>query len=205
MNFPRVSALALAAVLGASLAQAQTTPPPPPAPGAPMAAAHQWDPAKMRERREAREAEHIKALHDVLAIRPDQEAAFQSFVAGMHPRHDGAPGERRQPGMGWNKDGAGAQPPMTAPERLDAQLKRFDERTAHMRQALEAHAATVKSFYAVLSPEQKRTLDALPMLMGGHRDHDGFRGHDGRGPHGGPGMTGETGPMAPDGMPDDGR
>jgi len=176
----RVSALAIAAVLGASLVQAQTTPPPsPPAAGA----GHHWDGAAMREHREAREAAHLKALHDVLAIRPEQETAFQTFATSMHPkRPDGAEG-RREPGAQMKDHAAMAS--MTTPERLDAALKRFDERTAHMREGLEQRATAVKSFYAVLSPEQKRTLDALPELRGGGMRGGWGHGGDGHGPRGG--------------------
>jgi hypothetical protein len=149
---------------------------------------HHWDPAAMHQKMQERHAARLKALHDVLGIRPDQEAAFQAFGAAMH--HGQGPGADHQPGEGW-KDHA-AQAGMSTPDRLDARLKRFDERTAHMREALVHRAEAVKAFYAVLSPEQKRAFDALPHLVdGGDRDHGGWGGHgEGHGPKGpGQGMS----------------
>lgn len=193
----QVSALVVTVGLGlAPAAQAQTPPAPPP-PGAPDGAGgHGWNPAAMREHRAAERAAHIKDLHDILAIRPDQEGAFQAFAAAMAP--EPRPGSEA-PGGGWGKGGAGRAPgpharPST-PERLDMMLKRFDERTARMREAMEHHAAAVKTLYAALSPEQRKTMDALPGLLGrgggewGGGDWGGGDGR-GRGPHG----PGEGGP-----------
>jgi hypothetical protein len=55
---------------------------------------------------------------------------------------------------------------MTTPERLDAMARMMDERMTRMRERFQRHATAVKALYAVLSPEQRRTLDALPGLMG---------------------------------------
>jgi hypothetical protein len=185
----RASALAFAAVLGlTAVAHAQMQPPPPPAPGA-----QGEEMARMHEHMRMREEMRVKALHDVLAIRPDQEAAFQAFAASMHPEHGPGMAGRNEPGGGWRHEHEGDMAAMTAPERLEAMLKRFDERTARMRETLERHATAVRGLYAVLGPDQKRTLDALPMLIGhggmggaggeGHGPHDGMMGppHPGEG------------------------
>ncbi len=150
----RVSALALVALLGATTAYAQT--PPPQRPGAMGGPA--WG-AGSQARREAREAAHLKALHDALNIRPDQEGAFQAYAASMKPGDRGAKPED----MGRGRpDLAG----MTTPQRLDAMAQMMDERTARMHERFQRHATAVKALYAVLNPEQRRTLDALPALMG---------------------------------------
>jgi hypothetical protein len=201
-----LSALALAATIGLAMsAQAQTPPPPPPgaAPGGP---AWRHDGAAgrpgMGERREARRAARLKALHDVLAIRPDQESAFQTFAAAMSP----------EPGRGaWGRGAGGWRPgeregdkpvasreAASTPERLDLMLKRFDEREARMRAAIERRATATKALYAALSPEQQRTLDALPRLSGrgAWGGPEGMRG--GRMDHG----PGGPGPGAPGGEGD---
>ena len=174
----RLSALALVAVLaGAPFAQAQDAPPPPPPLGAP--APHGWShgpggPDGPGAHMEARRAEHIKRLHDALNIRPEQEAAFAAFTAQHRP--EGA-GPWQKPG-GPKPDGdRAAWASLTAPERLEKLAQMEDARAAHMREALQKRIEATKAFYAVLSADQKRTFDALPELMGGHRwgGHGGMR------------------------------
>ncbi len=195
MRPPKVFVLGLAAALGLAIAADAQTPPPPP-PGGPAGdTAKAWRPGEMREHREARRAEHMKALHDVLAIRAEQEGAFQAFAAAMAPEPGPGLGEwRRGPGREGDRDGAPHGRP-TTPERLDLMLKRFDEHAARMRAAIERRAAATKSLYAALSPEQQRTLDALPGLIGrgdwggaeGMRGGRPDRSPLGPGAHAGPG------------------
>ena len=164
----RVPALALAAMLAASAAYAQTPPASPPG-----GMGHTWG-AGSEARHAAHEAAHLKALHDVLNIRPDQEGAFQAFAASMRP----AEGSQKPEGM---ERGSHAMAGMTTPERLDAMSRMMDDHMARMRERFQRHATAVKALYAALSPEQRRTLDALPGLMGhgmggggigmGPRDH----------------------------------
>ena len=149
----RLSALALVAVLGVTAAHAQS--PPPPRPSAMGSAA--WAPGS-EPHHEMREAARMKALHDALNIRPDQEGAFQAFAASMRPGDHAAKPEE----MGRGQEMAG----MTTPERMDAMGRMMDERMGRMRERFQRHATAVKALYAVLSPEQRRTLDALPDLMG---------------------------------------
>ena len=51
-------------------------------------------------------------------------------------------------------------------ENNTAMAKMMDERMARMHERFQRHATAVKALYAVLNPEQRRTLDALPALMG---------------------------------------
>lgn len=126
--------------------------------------------AMMREHMAHRHAEHIQLLHDALAIRPDQEAAFKTFAESMKPEHPmGERGEKMA-------DEAHA---LSTPERLDRRMARMAERQA----AFQRHAAAVKAFYATLSPTQQKTFDALSR-MGHHHmmGHDRGFGHgDGQG------------------------
>lgn len=193
MNASTFQRFALAGVLclglAASAAAAQDRPPAlgqaqghrgPEARG-PRAGDRQQRFADMEHRRTQR-------LHDLLQIRPDQDGAFRTFMTALEqarpqrgPRRDGQPGRRRDPG-------APAEVPLTTPERLDRMNQRMAERTAERRQRLQKTTAAVKAFYAVLSPEQRRAFDGLPVMRGGERGgrhwgghgggHDrGFRGH----------------------------
>jgi Spy/CpxP family protein refolding chaperone len=155
---------AVAAFALTTAAVAQDRPPPPPAPGAPA----QGDWAKhMHARQEHRAA----ALHDILNIHPDQEAAFHAFTASM------APPPRDHGPMA---DKVREDRPATTPERLDREVARMAER----QKAFMTRVSATKAFYAALTPDQRRTFDALPMLDG----HGGERheGPGGRGPMPGP-------------------
>ncbi len=193
-RFARHAAILCLALTGPTLALAQTAPPPPPPPGA---TAGHWghgpmDHGAMDHGPWAHEAGHMKAIHDILGIKPDQEAAFQAYVSALHPDH---------PGMG--REGMGEPPrpdpaamaAMTTPERLDLMAKMMDAHEAKMHEHFQRMATATKAFYAALTPEQKRIMDALPELagsMGPHWGH-GDRGHGdmdhmpgGHGPMGAP-------------------
>jgi hypothetical protein len=130
---------------------------------------------------EARHAARLHALHDVLAIRPDQEGAFAAFAAAMRPP-EGAPGAKAG-GMGSDR---AAMANMTTPERLDMMTERMQARMSQRQERLQRRAAAAKALYAALSPEQRRVMDALPLLRGGG-GHGGWgkdRGMGGRGMEG---------------------
>lgn len=194
-----LSAAALAGSLTlslASVASAQNAPPPPPQ-GAPGGQAHHWDPAQMRAHMEERRQHRQQLMHDALGIRPDQEAAWQAFVASRQP-----PEGERGPGM-RHRDGAEGGPPgqheaLTTPQRLDRLQARMAERQQHMAQRIDA----IRRFYAALDPRQQKSFDALShMERGGtggfghrhHGDMGGMGGHGGWGEHRGPGGPGRDG------------
>jgi len=113
-------------------------------------------------------------LTERLNLRPDQQAALQTFLQASQPPQRGQLRAQRQ---------------MTTPERLDQQL-------AEMRQRVDA----TKRFYAQLTPEQKQTFDSTPMLaMGPDGGRPGGRG--GRRGQGGPGQPGFGGPNQGFGAP----
>ncbi len=188
-------ALALAASLALPLAAPAQTPPspPPPPPEAPQR--HGWDPAAAPDHRgaerSARAAERIKDLHDILAIRPEQESAFQAFAAAMAPPTGPGPGAEDW-GKPGERGGPGAHARPTTPERVDMMLDRFDKRAARMREAMRRRGEAVKTLYAALDPRQQRALDALPGLVGGDWGGPGGGGRW-RGPRGGEGGPGRMG------------
>jgi len=150
---------ALAAVASVAFAvQAQDQAPPAPGAGHSPEQRAAW----MHDRQEA----HAKALHAILNLRPDQEAAFQAFQAAMTPQ----PGEHHE-----HMDKASAMT-MTTPQRLDMMADRMAKHEAEFRRRADA----IKAFYATLGPDQQRAFDALSMMHGG----GGGMGH-GRMGHGG--------------------
>lgn len=177
------------ALAGAGYAQSQGGQPP-----APGAQGHHWDPAQMRARMEEHRQRRAQMLHDAIGIRPDQDAAWQAFLAAMRP----AGGERGEGRRDW-KDRQD-QAPLTTPQRLD----RMTQRMAERQQRFQQRAAAIKAFYATLDPRQQKTFDALVGArfgrggMGGHGMHGGGMGgwghHGHMGPPGGP-----PGPPPPDG------
>jgi len=122
---------------------------------------------------------HAKAMHDILAIRPDQEAAWQAFTASMVPPH--------HPDMDHHGEGHGMA--MTTPERLDHMAAKMAEHQA----AFQRHAEAVKRFYAVLSPQQQKAFDAMSAMMTHHMGQGGRMGHLGMGM----GHGGHDGPLPP--------
>ena len=170
--FRALIGLAAGAVLfsSAAVVAAQDHAPPPP----PGAAGEKWH-EHMREHMQA----HIKALHDMLQIRPDQEAAFQTFIASMKP-----PEGAEHKDMGRDHEETAH---LTTPQRLD----RMAAQMAEHQQAFERHATAVKTFYAALSPEQQRAFDAMGAMHHLHGGH-GMGGMEGHGD--------EHGPMDPHGM-----
>ena len=151
---------------GASLAAAQDLPP------QPAQAKHE---AMMHDHMQA----HAKALHDILNIRPDQEAAWQTFIASMVP----------PPHPDMDHHGEGRDAALTTPQRLDAEAAKMAEHQA----AFQRHAEAVKRFYAVLSPQQQKAFDAMSAMMMRHMGPGGAMGHHGMGM----GHEGHDGPPPP--------
>ncbi len=167
--------LSLAGFAAASAA----TPPAPPPPGAPDAKVERRvmmkrvGPDGMAMRMHRDPEARAQRMRDVLQLTPQQEPALQAFLTAMKP-------EMRMERRERPAADAPKPAPLTTPERLDKQL----ERMAKRQEAFTKRAAATKTFYAQLSPSQKKAFDAL------------HRGGRGDGPrvrmfrHGGPGGPG---------------
>ena len=94
---------------------------------------------KAAEFREKRQAE----LHKKLNLSADQEAAWKTFS------------EKMQAALPQNRPDREEMRKLSAPERMDKMLAMMKEGEKHM----EARAAALKEFYAVLTPEQRKLFD----------------------------------------------
>ncbi|MFM1959843.1 MAG: hypothetical protein RL588_1360 [Pseudomonadota bacterium] len=152
----------LAAVLALSAvtgAFAQSPPPGGPPPGG----------MRMMELRRPDPEAQAQRLRDVLQLTPAQEPALKAFIASQKPPAPPAPEARAKA--------------LTTPERLDRQRARLAERLAEF----DRRAAATRTFYAQLTPSQKKAFDALPPAGGQRREIRVERRMMGPGP-GGPGM-----------------
>jgi hypothetical protein len=109
------------------------------------------DPERMEKMHERR----LSGLHEKLKLSAQQEAAWKKFAAreplrGKADRPD--PDEMKR---------------LNAPQRLEQAL----EHMRAMEKNMTEHLAALKEFYAVLTPEQKRTFDEQMPGFGerGHR------------------------------------
>jgi Spy/CpxP family protein refolding chaperone len=103
--------------------------------------------AATMEQRQAKMAEHrakrLAELHDALKLSSSQEPAWNTFVNATKP----AQKANRQDRAAWAS--------LPAPARMEKMIELSKERTARMEQ----HLAAVKTFYATLTPEQKKVFD----------------------------------------------
>lgn len=165
-----IVALTAAGLFGAAIgAQAQTAAP---AEGRPALTAEQrlakkaeWQ-AKAGERRakmERHRAERQAKLRDALKLNAQQQPAWDAFVASQAPHKKGERAARPD---------RAAWASLTAPQRMQKGIDLQKQRTARMEQRL----AALNSFYAQLTPEQRKTFDEQAKHRKGPRHH----GHHGK-------------------------
>jgi Spy/CpxP family protein refolding chaperone len=111
--------------------------------------------AEFSAKHEQKRAQRVARLHDELKITPAQENAWNAFVASMKPAQRA--GDRQ------HGDRA-ALANLPAPERAQKMIERQKQRTVFMEQRLTA----LNSFYAVLSPDQKKVFDEKAARMQSH-------------------------------------
>lgn len=111
--------------------------------------------ADWKAKRAERRAHRVQKLHDALKLAPAQEAAWATYTSAIKPPVRAERGER------------GAWKTMTAPERMEKRLAMAKQRVEMM----EARMAATSTFYATLTPEQKKLFDENSMKRGGHRHH----------------------------------
>ena len=105
-----------------------------------------------------RMAKYQARLHDKLKLTAAQEPAWATFTAANAPKKP----------MGDWKAKREAIAKLSAPERMEQWIAMSKERIASQ----ESRLASLKTFYAVLTPEQKKVFD--DSVPGGK--HGGMRG-----------------------------
>ena len=144
-------------------------------PGGPAGGMGRHDPAEMHTRMQAHMDKRLAEFKVKLKITPAQEAAWTSFSTALKPTP--------RPDMAATKAEMDKLP---TPERLDRMRALRTQHMAEMNSRMDQRAEATKSFYAVLSPEQKKLFD------------DEFtRATSGRGGHSMGGMMGGMGGMHP--------
>lgn len=194
--FAVTAATAITALSFGALAQnagAPAQPAPTASAAKPQAQAPRHDPqrhAQRMERMQQRIAEHQSRLKDSLQLRPEQETAWNDFLAKTQPAARPAGGERLSR-ADWAK--------LSTPQRLD----RLDAMKAERdRQVAQRHDA-IRQFYAQLTPPQQKAFDAQRGMGVGGMRHAGHHGPKGgehrmhRMDHGGQGFKGHGEPRQP--------
>ncbi|MGQ3082554.1 MAG: Spy/CpxP family protein refolding chaperone [Hydrogenophaga sp.] len=132
--------------------------------------------APKAEQRDQKRAEHIARMQQKMAERqaafktelkltPEQEPAWNAFVARTQPQARPAREHTRED---WSK--------LTTPQRLDKMQALKAERDAAMAKRTDA----IKSFYAALNADQQKVFDAK--FMSGYQ-RAGMRGEHGKHHH----------------------
>lgn len=111
-------------------------------------AATKFDPAKRAEHF----AQRQQKLHDALKLTAAQETAWTTYIAAIKPQTPVGRPDRID------------LKALPAPERLEKRIECQKERLAKQ----EARLAALKTFYAVLTPEQQKTFDQATQHEGRH-------------------------------------
>lgn len=111
------------------------------------------DQAKMMEKMKAGMEKHQSMMHDKLKITAGQEGAWKTFIETTKP----AMMERGEKMRADRK----AMEGLSTPARMEKMLEHSKERLAHMQKHLDA----LKTFYAVLTPEQQKIFDESHQRM----------------------------------------
>lgn len=97
--------------------------------------------------------QHLSELKTKLGINKDQEAAWKSFSDQVNSQ------AKNMASMHDRMKGNMQHMPMTAPDRMAMMADMMKDRA----QTMAGMAEAVKTFYAVLTPEQKSTFDKMHM------------------------------------------
>ncbi len=125
---------------------------------------HHRDPAKMAQMH----TKHLADLKAKLKITASQESAWSTFSDAMKPPAD----------MMAKRPDRAEMDKLTTPERMDKMRVLHKEHMTAMEAAMDKRAEAIKTFYAALGAEQKKTFDAEHAKMGmrgdkQHRMHGG--------------------------------
>lgn len=121
------------------------------------------------EKRKAMMAKHVEALKAKLKITAAQESAWTTFTAAMQPSEK----------MDHKRPDRAEMDKLTTPERIEKMRELRKQHMGDMQAAMDKRDDAIKTFYAVLTPEQQKVFDAEHVRMGMH--HGEKRGMHGDG------------------------
>jgi Spy/CpxP family protein refolding chaperone len=111
------------------------------------------------EYRGLRMKHHMQKLKTELKLTPEQEPAWAALAGAMTP-----PARPQRPDRAEMEK-------LSMPERLDKMKQIMSQHHEARMAEMDKHAAAVKSFYALLTPEQKKTFDTKAMRGWKHGPH----------------------------------
>lgn len=118
---------------------------------------------KMRDIKEHRHAQHLEALKAALKILPEQDSNWTAFASSMKPA-----GPRPDKRFLEDID------KLTTPERIDKMMAFKAQRDTELNKRAEA----TKTFYTVLSAEQKKIFDQHTAKFMGKMAHKQSGSHE---------------------------
>lgn len=130
---------------------------------------HHWDSCKdqankdqcVHAQMDKFRAEHEQKLHDALKITAAQEPAWKALTDNFHQQMDAARADHEK--MPSNAD----MEKLSAPDRLQNHLAMMQKKMTMMQN----HLTALKSFYAVLTPDQQAIMNKEIARMMRHRHH----------------------------------
>ena len=128
---------------------------------------HHMNPARMQ----ARMDKHLASLKAKLKLSAAQEADWTTFVGAMKPSADMQSRQAQHDELAK----------LPTPERIDKMKALRSQHMAEMTAAMDKRGEATKTFYATLTPEQKKTFDSTMMSRHGEKGHMSSMGA-GKGP-----------------------
>ena len=160
---PTFKRIVLAGLLCASAGLGLAQPGPAAGPGGPGPRSEtmgRYDPAKMQARMDQR----LAALKAKLQVTAAQETAWTAFTTAVKPTPSTAMANMAATHAELDK--------LPTPERLDRMRALHTQRVAEMSLLMDQRAEATKTFYAVLTPTQKKVFDEqFSRATGRHGDH----------------------------------
>lgn len=111
----------------------------------------------------ARAHKHLSELNAKLKLTTDQQPAWQTFSDQVNDQ------AKNMAAMQDKMKNKAQAMPKTAPERMSTMADMMKERAQDMAKMADA----VKTFYAILTPEQQAAFDKMHMKHMGHMGHMG--------------------------------
>ncbi len=121
------------------------------------------DPSRMQAHMDTKNA----ALKAKLKLTAAQEAGWATYIAAMKPPADMMARQAQHTELAK----------LPTPERIDKMKTLHSQHMAEMTAAMDKQGEATKTFYATLTPEQKKTFDSAMMPHHGDKGYMSGMGH----------------------------